>query len=111
MLLSLALGSTSWPPGATTVLILEVVLVAATAGAGWWTLRRFGVIETVRGKRFDKHIDRLARTMVDPRQVDEADPKYLAASTARLAPAIPTDHPGYLGIPLGHTVVGVTPCG
>ncbi|MFF0284080.1 type IV secretory system conjugative DNA transfer family protein [Rhodococcus aetherivorans] len=106
LLFALVFGSTSWPAGATTVLILEVVLVAAVAGASWWALRRFGVLETLEGKQFDKRIDRLARTMVDPREVDEADPTYLAASTDRLAPAIPTDHPGYLGIPLGDTVVG-----
>ncbi len=106
LLFALAFGATSWPAGATTVLILEVVLVAAVAGAGWWALRRFGVLETLEGKQFEKRIDRLARTMVDPREVDEADPTYLAASTDRLAPAIPATHPGYLGIPLGHTVVG-----
>ncbi|UPK66502.1 TraM recognition domain-containing protein (plasmid) [Rhodococcus pyridinivorans] len=106
LLFALALGSTSWPAEATIVLILELVLVAALAGAGWWALRRFGVLETLAGTRFEKRIDRLARTMVDPREVDEADPTYLAASADRLAPAIPTDHPGYLGIPLGHTVVG-----
>ncbi|ETT25555.1 TrsK protein [Rhodococcus aetherivorans] len=102
----LALGATSWPAGATTILILEVILVAAIAGASWWALRRFGVLENLKGKQFEKRIDRLARTMVDPKEVDEADPNYLAASTDRLAPAIPKDHPGYLGIPLGHTVVG-----
>ncbi|WML60960.1 TraM recognition domain-containing protein [Rhodococcus sp. AH-ZY2] len=103
---ALALGSTNWPPGATIVLILEVLMVAAIVGASWWALRRFGVLEHRRGTRFEKRIDRLARTMVDTKEVDEADPTYLAASAAQLAPAIPTDHPGYLGIPLGHTVVG-----
>ncbi|MGW4019405.1 type IV secretory system conjugative DNA transfer family protein [Rhodococcus ruber] len=106
LLFALGFGATSWPAGATTVLIGEVVLVAAVAGASWWALRRFGVLENLQGTRFEKHIDRLACTMVDPREVDEADPTYLADSTHRLAPAIPTDHPGYLGIPLGHTVVG-----
>ncbi|AYA27500.1 conjugal transfer protein TraD [Rhodococcus rhodochrous] len=103
---ALGFGSTSWPAGATLVLGVELVLLAALAGAGWWALRRFGVLETVKGKQFEQRIDRLARTMVDPREVDEADPKYLAASTDRLAPAISQTHPGYLGIPLGHTVVG-----
>ncbi|EHK82293.1 type IV secretory system conjugative DNA transfer family protein [Rhodococcus pyridinivorans] len=106
LIFALGFGSTSWPAGATTILVLELVLLAALAGAGWWALRRFGVLETVKGKQFEQRIDRLARTMVDPKEVDEADPKYLAASTDRLAPAIPTNHPGYLGIPLGHTVVG-----
>lgn len=105
LLFALAFGSTSWPAGATIVLGVELVLLAVLAGASWWALRRFGVLETLEGKQFEKRIDRLARTMVDPREVDEADPTYLAASTDRLAPAIPTDHPGYLGIPLGHTVV------
>ncbi|OLL16038.1 MULTISPECIES: type IV secretory system conjugative DNA transfer family protein [unclassified Rhodococcus (in: high G+C Gram-positive bacteria)] len=106
LLFALALGATSWPAGATIVLGVELVLLAVVAGAGWWALRRFGVLETLEGTRFEKRIDRLARTMVDPREVDEADPTYLAASTDRLAPAIPTTHPGYLGIPLGDTVVG-----
>lgn len=103
---ALVFGSTSWPAGATIVLGVELVLVAVVAGASWWALRRFGVLETLEGTRFEKRIDRLARTMIDPKEVDEANPTYLAASTARLAPAIPTTHPGYLGIPLGHTVVG-----
>ncbi|MDO1481612.1 type IV secretory system conjugative DNA transfer family protein [Rhodococcus ruber] len=106
LLFALAFGSTSWPPGATIVLAGEVLLVAAVAGASWWALRRFGVLEHLQGTRFEKQIDRLARTMVDPREVDEADPTYLAASADRLAPAIPKDHPGYRGIPLGQTVVG-----
>ncbi|NCL75594.1 MULTISPECIES: type IV secretory system conjugative DNA transfer family protein [unclassified Rhodococcus (in: high G+C Gram-positive bacteria)] len=106
LLFALALGATSWPAGATIVLGVELVLLAVVAGAGWWALRRFGVLETLEGKQFEKRIDRLARTMVDPKEVDEADPTYLAASTDRLAPAIPKNHPGYLGIPLGDTVVG-----
>ena len=106
VLLPLALGSTHWPADATTVLILEVILLAAAAGAIWWALRRFGVFEKLEGTQFEKRIDTLARTMVDPREVDEANAKYLAASTERLAPAIDKGHPGYLGIPLGQTVVG-----
>ncbi|WKX01738.1 TraM recognition domain-containing protein (plasmid) [Rhodococcus aetherivorans] len=106
LLFALAFGSTSWPAGATIILGVELVLLAAVAGASWWALRRFGVLDNLQGTRFEKQIDRLARTMVDPREVDEADPTYLAASADRLAPAIPTDHPGYLGIPLGNTVVG-----
>ncbi|WP_301850184.1 type IV secretory system conjugative DNA transfer family protein [Rhodococcus pyridinivorans] len=106
LLFALGFGSTSWPTGATILLLVELAAVAALAGAGWWALRRFGVLDSVEGKRFEKQIDRLARTMVDPRDVDEADPTYLAASTERLAPAISQTHPGYLGIPLGHTVVG-----
>ncbi|EME65046.1 putative conjugative transfer TraG/TraD family protein [Rhodococcus ruber BKS 20-38] len=106
LLFALAFGATSWPAGATIILGVELILVAALAGAGWWALRRFGVFDNLEGTRFEKRIDRLAKTMVDPREVDEADPTYLAASTARLAPAIPKDHPGYLGIPLGQTVVG-----
>ncbi|MGV9948800.1 type IV secretory system conjugative DNA transfer family protein [Rhodococcus aetherivorans] len=106
LLFALVFGSTSWPTGATIILGVELVVVAALTGAGWWVLRRFGVIETLEGTQFDKRIDRLARTMVDPREVDEADPTYLAASAARLAPAISKNHPGYLGIPLGNTVVG-----
>ncbi|WKK14693.1 TraM recognition domain-containing protein (plasmid) [Rhodococcus ruber] len=106
LLFALALGATSWPAGATIVLGVELVLLAVVAGASWWALRRFGVLETLEGTRFEKRLDRLARTMVDPKEIDEADPKYLAASTDRLAPAIPTTHPGYLGIPLGNTVVG-----
>ncbi|SEB29316.1 Type IV secretory pathway, VirD4 component, TraG/TraD family ATPase [Rhodococcus pyridinivorans] len=103
---ALGFGSTSWPAGATIILGVELVLLAVLAVLVWWALRRFGVIETVQGKQFEKRIDRLARTMVDPKEVDEADPKYLAASTDRLAPAISQTHPGYLGIPLGNTVVG-----
>ncbi|WP_330766997.1 type IV secretory system conjugative DNA transfer family protein [Rhodococcus sp. M8-35] len=106
LLFALAFGSTSWPAGATIILGIELVLLAVLAVLGWWALRRFGVLETLEGTQFDKRIDRLAKTMVDPRQVDEADPTYLAASTDRLAPAISKNHPGYLGIPLGHTVVG-----
>ncbi|WP_241386899.1 type IV secretory system conjugative DNA transfer family protein [Rhodococcus sp. CH91] len=106
LIFALGFGSTSWPAGATIILGVELVLRAAVVGFGWWVLRRFGAIETVQGKQFEKRIDRLARTMVDPREVDEADPKYLAASTDRLAPAISQTHPGYLGIPLGNTVVG-----
>ncbi len=107
---ALGFGSTSWPAGATIILGVELVLLAVLAVLVWWALRRFGVIETVQGKQFEKRIDRLARTMVDPKEVDEADPKYLAASTDRLAPAISQTHPGYLGIPLGNTVSGVAPC-
>ena len=106
LLFALVFGSTSWPAGATIILVLEVIALTGVAGAIWWALRRFGVIEKAKGKQFEKRIDTLAKTMVDPREVDEANPKYLAESTARLAPSIPTDHPGYLGIPLGHTVVG-----
>ena len=36
VLLPLALGSTHWPADATTVLILEVILLAVAAGAIWW---------------------------------------------------------------------------
>lgn len=85
LIFALGFGSTSWPTGATIILGVELVLVAAIVGAGWWALRRFGVIETVQGKQFEKRIDRLARTMVDPREVEEADPKHLAATTERLA--------------------------
>ncbi|WP_231912090.1 type IV secretory system conjugative DNA transfer family protein [Rhodococcus sp. HS-D2] len=109
LIFALGFGSTSWPTGATIILGVELVLVAAIVGAGWWALRRFGVIETVQGKQFEKRIDRLARTMVDPREVEEADPKHLAATTERLAPAISADHPGHKGILLGHTVVGNRP--
>ncbi|NGP05751.1 type IV secretory system conjugative DNA transfer family protein [Rhodococcus sp. 14C212] len=106
LLFALGFGATSWPAGATIVLGVELVLLAVLAVLVWWALRRFGVLENLQGTRFEKQIDRLAKTMVDPKEVDEADPTYLAASTDRLAPAIPKDHPGYLGIPLGHTVVG-----
>lgn len=106
LLLSLPFGTRTWTTTATVILILEAVAVAAVAGASWWALRHFGVLERRQGKKFEKRIDRLAQTMGDPREVDEANAKYLAESTDRLAPLIPQDHPGYLGIPLGRTVVG-----
>ncbi len=106
LVLSLGTGKTSWPGGATSVLILELILLAVAVGGGWWILRKLGVTEKVKDKRSEMRIDKLAQTMVDPREVDETNIKHLAATTERIAPAIPRDHPGYLGIPLGKTVVG-----
>ncbi len=88
------------------MLILELLLLAVAFVGGWWILRKIGVLEKVKDKRSEIRIDKLADTMVDPREVDETNVKHLAETTERLAPAIPRDHPGYLGIPLGETVVG-----
>ncbi len=106
LFISLGFGKTTWPGGATSVLILELLLLAVAFVGGWWILRKIGVLEKVKDKRSEIRIDKLADTMVDPREVDETNVKHLAETTERLAPAIPRDHPGYLGIPLGETVVG-----
>lgn len=106
VLLSVGMGKRSWPATATAVLILEVVLIAVLVVGGWWGLRQAGVIEKAEDKRAEKRLDTLAASMTDPRDVEETDPRALAATTARIAPMISESHAGHGGIVMGRTVVG-----
>ncbi|MBM4595612.1 hypothetical protein GS454_21875, partial [Rhodococcus hoagii] len=45
---SLGFGKTTWPGGATSVLILELLLLAVAFVGGWWILRKIGVLEKVK---------------------------------------------------------------
>lgn len=106
LLLNLASGNWVWPEAATAVLIGEVVLIAAIAGGGWWALHASGRLNKFREKKAEKRIDKYAGSMTNPREVEQTDPKALAAQTRRLAPAISEHHAGHGGIVVGRTVTG-----
>ena len=102
--LNLGTGKWTWPDGATGVLIGEVVFLVALAAGILYLLTRFGYLERIKEKGAERRLDKYASTMTDPRTVEQTDPVYQAAETARLAPAASESHPGYRGIVMGLTI-------
>ncbi|MFD4184049.1 type IV secretory system conjugative DNA transfer family protein, partial [Rhodococcus sp. NPDC058514] len=106
LMLSVGMGKHAWPGAATAVLVLELLVIAAVAGGGWWALRKTGVIDKRDEKKAERRLDKLASTMADPREVEETNPREQVATTERIAPAISQSHPGHRGILMGRTVNG-----
>jgi type IV secretory pathway TraG/TraD family ATPase VirD4 len=104
LIIDLGKGNRAWPESATTVLIAEIVILAALLASGLWLLKKSGRLQKIQEHSAERRIDKYADSMTDPRDVEQTDPKALADETRRIAPAISETHPGHGGIVMGTTV-------
>lgn len=106
LIVLLFLGKTSWPTASTGYLAAFGLAILGLLVAAAVIAKHTGIAEKMRRHRVEKRLDSLARTsMINPHDVPETDPRFQAATTRKLAPNVPENHPGFPGVPVGTTVV------